>query len=638
MKFELIPLEIIDPNPYQPRLQMDQAETEELARGIRLKRQQLLPDTLGLMQIPMGRRVNNGRVQLAFGHRRCEAFRINQTEHGDDWAKMPLQLLDLSDEEMYDMAARENGDRKDINPLERAWSILDAKETFGWSLQRAASAHGLSKSAASNLTRLLKLPDEVQQMVIRDDLGQRKARELVRLMQIEPPQIEKCIELAGQIVEEGTVISMVEFKVKNIIYSLQELQKLRQEMIEAACPYCAHIGLTVNDNESVSCPSCRPYRSWPTKYDYIRDKFDQEQKRVKKNIQAEAEPVAFKSEAEQMAEHKHERYCKHCNHKQTVNGLQVFKCDSVRCRSCGKVEAVGWGGWLKEPKSEQVADDEPEQAPAAPIWREIHDTAETCYLCDQPADFHNNGHRDEIGADFHLCAAHHIEFYDDITGHTEETTLRAALERCRTIYTQRLLPASTIKRSGFPVECPTGQATPICMANCLGCDHHRRTDHGHWLCYHPIHQNQLSLPGIEDTEETSVFPENEPPSEQAVDSSVSPKNGTSPEPHYSIFECPYCNEKLTRRLNGGAYLCDGCEAKWPSSKDFMREVHQATAQRNKKEEIRDLITGAAQLQHKLMKLPATDNQFVQQLNIKIGQVISDLETLETQADVVFKKV
>jgi ParB family chromosome partitioning protein len=621
MKFELIPLEIIDPNPYQPRLQMDQEKTEDLARGIRIKRKQL-PDTLGLMQVPIARWVN-GRVQLAFGHRRCEAFRINQTEHGDDWSKMPLQLVDLSDEEMYDLAARENGDREDINPIERAQSILDAKEKFGWNLQRAASAHGLSKSAASNLTRLLQLPDAVTKMVSSGDLEQRKARELVRLMQIEPPQPEKCIELARKIVEEGTVTSMVEYKVKNVIYSLEELQKLRQEMSEAVCPYCDHVGLTVNDSESVSCPNCRPYRSWPTKYDYIKDKFDREQQQVKKNIQAEAEPVASKSEAEQMAEHKHERYCKHCNHKQTVNGAQVFKSASVRCRTCGKVEAVGWGGWLKEPKPEPVANDKPKPAPAAPIWREIPDTAETCYLCDQPADFHNNGHRNETGADYHLCTAHHVEFYDLVTGHTEETTLRAALERCRTIYTQRLLPASTIKRSSFPAACPTGQATPICMANCLGCDHHRQTERGTWLCYHPIHQDQLSLPGIEEAEELPVFPEN--------------GAAIEPEPHYSIFECPHCNEKLTRRLMGGAYQCDGCEAKWPSSKDFMREVHQATTQRNKKERIRGLITGAAQLQHELMKLPATDNQFVQQLNAKISQVISDLETLETQADVVFKE-
>ena len=272
--FELVPLDLIDPNPYQPRMSQDAEALKSLARGLMLKRKQL-PATCGLMQVPIARPLSSGRYELAFGHRRWSAFRLlyeqaNAAANPNErfaWSKMPLRLVALDDEQMYDYAARENGDRKEINPIEKALSIKRAQDELGWSLSRAANAHGLSKSAGSNLTRLLQLPAAVRQMIAAGEMSQRHGRELVRLMQYEPPLVDDCHEIARRAIEHEMNVATVGRTVDNFIEARDRAKQLQAEAEARAahrenryCRTCGaereFTGAEVDRNKAVDCSDC----------------------------------------------------------------------------------------------------------------------------------------------------------------------------------------------------------------------------------------------------------------------------------------------------------------------------------------------------------------------------------------------
>lgn len=415
---DLIPLDQIDPNPYQPRTSMDLEALERLARGIKLKREQL-PDTLGLMQVPMARRVEGGRCQLAFGHRRFEAFKHLYRIDGkaSDWWFMPLQLVVLSDEEMYDFAARENGDREDINPIEKARSILEAQEKFGWQLQRAASAHGLSKSAASNLTRLLQLPEPVQKLVISGELGQRHARELVRLVQLDPAPLEKVSELAHQAAYDEMPVSQLERGINDLIRQHNERLKIVAYIQDKTCPNCDSL-LRMGEGNSFGCG----VHAWRGVFEFD---IAWSQRRARENQERQRQ----KLQAEQVT-----RYCSKCNTPAEFNALAVDGGKYAQCSQCG--HGVILYAWLKTPRiyrplylNEQKPSDD--RKPACPFWTWIPDTAETCYICGKPAEYHNNGHLQYPGADLHLCKGCYTKNLEKVVGIDFDDALKNALDQIK---------------------------------------------------------------------------------------------------------------------------------------------------------------------------------------------------------------
>lgn len=250
--FQLIPVDEIDPNPYQPRAAITTEQVADLCRDLAVMRQ-TLPETCGLMQIPVGR-LHVGRVQLAFGHRRLEAFKSNDYTNRrlkieEDWSQMPVRLMNLSDEEMYSLAVRENADRQDLNDIEKARAIKTAVDEFEWPLERAAGAHGLSKSAGSNLTRLLQLPGDVQNLIAAGELGQRHGRELVRLMQFDPPMTAMCQSLARIVIQDRLTADGTAVQVDRAIEGRYERDP---------CPKCGERRVVYRDtgNHANECENC----------------------------------------------------------------------------------------------------------------------------------------------------------------------------------------------------------------------------------------------------------------------------------------------------------------------------------------------------------------------------------------------
>ncbi|MDT0136570.1 ParB/RepB/Spo0J family partition protein [Acidovorax sp. PRC11] len=165
-----LPLDDMVPGIYQPRTRMDEGALYELAESIKAQ---------GIMQPILVRRLaqgeNAGRYEIIAGERRFRAARIAGL------AEVPVLVRDVPDESAAAMALIENIQREDLNPLEEAQGLARLVKEFGLTHEQAAQAVGRSRSAASNLLRLLNLAEPVQTMLMAGDIDMGHARALLSL-------------------------------------------------------------------------------------------------------------------------------------------------------------------------------------------------------------------------------------------------------------------------------------------------------------------------------------------------------------------------------------------------------------------------------------------------------------------------
>lgn len=213
MPMVLVPLEQIDDNPYQCR--HEYGEISELAADI-LRHKTARPDTLGLQQIPAGRLVGDDgdlipiasmesggrsgwliqsewRIQLEFGHRRRRAFAHLVADGWHEYARMPVRLLDLTDEQMLDGVWSENHERRNLSAVEEAELLRLKLERGGGSQSSVATSWGLARSTIANRLRLLELPADIQAANRDGRLSERQCLALagiVQLTQLAPPDTQ----------------------------------------------------------------------------------------------------------------------------------------------------------------------------------------------------------------------------------------------------------------------------------------------------------------------------------------------------------------------------------------------------------------------------------------------------------------
>lgn len=165
-----LPLTELVPGVYQPRTRMDEGALYELAESIKAQ---------GIMQPILVRRLvegdNAGRYEIIAGERRFRAARLAGLD------SVPVLVRDVPNEAAAAMALIENIQREDLNPLEEAQGLQRLIKEFGLTHELAAQAVGRSRSAASNLLRLLNLADPVQTMLMAGDLDMGHARALLVL-------------------------------------------------------------------------------------------------------------------------------------------------------------------------------------------------------------------------------------------------------------------------------------------------------------------------------------------------------------------------------------------------------------------------------------------------------------------------
>ncbi|BCK88918.1 putative chromosome-partitioning protein ParB [Sideroxyarcus emersonii] len=182
-------VEQLKPGKYQPRSRMDEASLNELAASIKVQ---------GVMQPILARELPEGGYEIIAGERRWRAAQLAELKI------VPVIVRKVPDNAALAMALIENIQREDLNPLEEAIGIQRLIDEFQMTHQAAADAVGRSRSAASNLLRLLKLPQAVQDMLMAGSLDMGHARALLSL------EGAQQILLANRIVLEGLSVREAE--------------------------------------------------------------------------------------------------------------------------------------------------------------------------------------------------------------------------------------------------------------------------------------------------------------------------------------------------------------------------------------------------------------------------------------------
>lgn len=184
-----VAVDLIDPNPFQPRRQFDPAEIAALADSLRQH---------GMIQ-PVLLRAVGDRYQLIAGERRLRAA-VEAQLH-----EIPVRVMDLDDQRVSELAMVENLQREDLNALEKAAAFRDYLARYGGTQEELASRLGLDRSTVSNLMRLLDLPDEVQDAVRSKRITQGHARALLGL-----PDADAQRGACQRVISEGLSVRQTE--------------------------------------------------------------------------------------------------------------------------------------------------------------------------------------------------------------------------------------------------------------------------------------------------------------------------------------------------------------------------------------------------------------------------------------------
>lgn len=177
----------LQPGKYQPRSNMDQAALANLAESIKAQ---------GIMQPILVRAIGVDRYEIIAGERRWRAAQLAGLD------EVPVIIREVTDDAALAISLIENIQREDLNPLEEAMGIQRLINEFGMTHQTAAEALGSSRSAVTNLLRLLNLAGPVQDMMMQGKIDMGHGRALLALETVQQIQIANRVVLKGLSVRE----------------------------------------------------------------------------------------------------------------------------------------------------------------------------------------------------------------------------------------------------------------------------------------------------------------------------------------------------------------------------------------------------------------------------------------------------
>lgn len=195
----------IEPNHDQPRKDFDEKSLSELAESI---------EQHGVLQPLVVRPLANGSYQLVAGERRWRAARIAGL------AEVPVVIKELTDEEVIEIAMIENLQREDLNPLEEALGYRYMMDELNITQEQAAEKVGKSRPAVANALRLLKLPNEIQDMVKNNLISPGHARALLGF-----DSEDMIVQTAKMIIKEDLSVREVE----NLVKKSKKLPKVAKQ-------------------------------------------------------------------------------------------------------------------------------------------------------------------------------------------------------------------------------------------------------------------------------------------------------------------------------------------------------------------------------------------------------------------------
>jgi ParB family chromosome partitioning protein len=187
-----VALDLLDPNPYQPRLSLDPARLAELAASIRAS---------GVVQPILVRR-RGERYQIIAGERRWRAAQAAGL------ASLPVSVRDVPDEQLLELALVENVQREELGPLEEAQAFQRLQSELGLSQDEIARRVGRDRTTIANTLRLLKLPRELRELLTQGRLDAGHARALLAL-----EHAEDQLALGREAARKGLSVREVERRV-----------------------------------------------------------------------------------------------------------------------------------------------------------------------------------------------------------------------------------------------------------------------------------------------------------------------------------------------------------------------------------------------------------------------------------------
>lgn len=192
-----IDIDLIEPNNLQPRTRFDEAQLEELAQSIKAN---------GIVQPILVRRLGGERYQIVAGERRWRAAQRAGLQ------KVPAVIREVPDDRMLELALIENIQRQELNAIEEAHAYKRLIETLGLTQEIVAQRVGRDRTFVTNYLRLLRLPEDIQQLVEESKISMGHARALLGI-----DDVNKQRELALNIVEQNLSVRETERAIKRIV-------------------------------------------------------------------------------------------------------------------------------------------------------------------------------------------------------------------------------------------------------------------------------------------------------------------------------------------------------------------------------------------------------------------------------------
>jgi ParB family chromosome partitioning protein len=201
-----VDIDLIETNNFQPRTNFNEERLEELAQSIKSN---------GIIQPLLVRKIDNGRYQLVAGERRWRAAQRAGLR------RVPCIIREIPEDRMLELALIENIQRQELNAIEEAHAYKRLIETLGLTQEMIAQRVGRDRTFITNHLRLLRLPEDIQQLVEEEKLSMGHAR---ALLGVDDPSIQR--KLAKNILDKNLSVRQTERTVKKIISGSEPLANI----------------------------------------------------------------------------------------------------------------------------------------------------------------------------------------------------------------------------------------------------------------------------------------------------------------------------------------------------------------------------------------------------------------------------
>ena len=226
-----IPVEYVEPNPFQPRMSFDQDALDELVESIK---------SLGLIQPITVRRISDGKYQIISGERRFRACKAAGMD------MIPAYIREADDQGMLEMAIVENIQRENLDPIEVAMSYQRLIDECSLTQEQMALRVGKKRSSVTNYLRLLNLPAKIQHDL---KLGYLSVGHAKILLGVESAQLQE--QLCDLTIKNDLSVRQLEDKVRKINRPIELIQDDTPDLPEDYYRVLEHLGKVFGDNISL---------------------------------------------------------------------------------------------------------------------------------------------------------------------------------------------------------------------------------------------------------------------------------------------------------------------------------------------------------------------------------------------------